>query len=440
MIRIIFVSLLLLDIFIVVFFSGKPRTGMEAMGIEFICIFLGILHVVLAIILANLSLVMAGKKFFLWFSILSFFVVFPALGGPLGINTRVVHKYKMTVARITDPGHADLCKALENDLDPKVFKEFLDKDNNVCEPCFFKRDYFKQNNNGYIPLNYILKSGFPSYEDGNKKSRFKASRQKIAMLLEAGADPNQKGVGKHGSHPLRKAIATGDIETIELLLNAGADTEHIRHGKSVIFSVSENRCNESDTKYSAIVNKLATAGANVNFALIPGESPLAHAVHARCLMKVRTLINVGADINIYLGNGESLIRQTVSWREDDLALLKILLDGGANPDMQDQNKYGDTPLIQAATIGNFSAVNALLSAGADPNIANKKGNTPLHRIVSAHSSYDPLSIIHALSEAGADLNLCDNKGRSALGIAKRLKRVEVIQFLQDQIAAKSAFQ
>jgi len=53
--------------------------------------------------------------------------------------------------------------------------------------------------------------------------------------------------------------------------------------------------------------------------------------------------------------------------------LQMLLDAGANPNVR--NKLGGTPLMWAASYGQNEAVQLLLSKGADPRIKDADGVT-----------------------------------------------------------------
>ena len=63
------------------------------------------------------------------------------------------------------------------------------------------------------------------------------------------------------------------------------------------------------------------------------------------------------------------------------------------------NRYGVTPLHEAATIGNAAIVNALLRAGADANAAYGEGETPLMMAARTGS----VESVKLLLEAGADV-------------------------------------
>ena len=96
----------------------------------------------------------------------------------------------------------------------------------------------------------------------------------------------------------------------------------------------------------------------------------------------------------------------------DLTWIRFLLQEGANPNIADNN--GRTPLIVAAELGFVEGVEALINGGARVDIANSTGETPLIAAVHARN----IDLIIALLEAGADPDLGDNSGRSARDYAE----------------------
>lgn len=104
-------------------------------------------------------------------------------------------------------------------------------------------------------------------------------------------------------------------------------------------------------------------------------------------------------------SGETGLHITVERR--DLTWTRFLLQEGANPNIADNR--GRTPLIAAAELNFIEGVQALVDAGARLDIANETGETPLIAAVHARN----VDLIEVLVKAGADPDRADNAGRSA---------------------------
>ncbi|TXG94234.1 MAG: ankyrin repeat domain-containing protein [Rhodocyclaceae bacterium] len=115
----------------------------------------------------------------------------------------------------------------------------------------------------------------------------------------------------------------------------------------------------------------------------------------------------------------------------DLLWTQFMLQRGANPNIGD--KHGVTPLVVAARLSFVDGVNALIDAGARVNDANDTGETPL---ISAVHQKD-IGIMRALLKAGADADRPDNSGRSARDYA-RLQGENSATLTEIQARAKPA--
>lgn len=180
----------------------------------------------------------------------------------------------------------------------------------------------------------------------------------IATLLKAGADLDAKGY--NGMSVLFKAAMYGNPDVIDLLLKAGADV----NGRSI------NNCTAlqgaaSWNRNVEVINALLKAGARVNDR---GHCSPLHAAAGgpqKDPEVITTLIKAGADVN-----GRDL-----------------------------RGRYGDTPLIEAATSvwPRPAIVTALVAAGADPMARNYKGKTALQ--LAKENEYDPAQrLLAAFSE------------------------------------------
>ncbi len=106
-----------------------------------------------------------------------------------------------------------------------------------------------------------------------------------------------------------------------------------------------------------------------------------------------------------LTSGESALHIVIQ-RRDEL-WTKFLLEHGANPNLAD--KSGITPLSLAVSLGFVEGVERLLKAGARVEVSNAAGETPL---ISAVHRRD-MAVIRLLLKNGASADKTDNSGRSA---------------------------
>lgn len=160
------------------------------------------------------------------------------------------------------------------------------------------------------------------------------------MLKDDRAHVNLKGPG--GSTPLMYAALYGDADCVRRLLADGADP---------------NIKNES------------------------GATALMWATDS--LEKTQMLVEHGADVNAVSEFGRTPLL-IAAGRSGSSAVLKVLLDHGANPNAHSVSLLGAmTPLAEAAFAGDDAAVKMLLDRGADLKAA---GENPLALAILAHCS------------------------------------------------------
>lgn len=131
------------------------------------------------------------------------------------------------------------------------------------------------------------------------------------------------------------------------------------------------------------------------------------------LARMQELIDAGADVDeVSTARGTSgLTPLMISVRDGSSEPAALLLSAGANPNLADG--AGRTVLFVAAEKNDLDLVELLLEAGADPAATASGGRTPL---MSASGSDEP-SITILLLNAGANVQARDATGRTAHDLA-----------------------
>ena len=150
------------------------------------------------------------------------------------------------------------------------------------------------------------------------------------------------------------------------------------------------------------------------------------ALQSKQMAIVDLLIDSGYEINlrdwyVLVGQGPK--------RFD--TLVKGFLAKGWDINARQKHRRGLwTPLHWVAQRGLTNGIACLLANGADPNVTDDKGQTPLHFIAQKGVGKNQVEL---LIEHGADLNARDDTGQMPLDYAKKAKRKTVATFLTELV-------
>jgi ankyrin repeat protein len=199
-------------------------------------------------------------------------------------------------------------------------------------------------------------------------------------LLDAGISPNT--MTKKGKSALLIAAESGQIEVMNVLLNAGADIDIVHEdNKTTLMQLVTKKTTPHNR---AVIEYLVSHGANINIQDSKwGYTALHWSIVSGQIENLQILLQDGADANILSFNKLPPLLEAT--QRDQVSAIRILVQFGAL--LNAQNAKGNTALHDCAQPftspdsqyiqGKLEAVKTLLEAGADPYIENKSKKIPL---------------------------------------------------------------
>ncbi|RNF07700.1 ankyrin [Trypanosoma rangeli] len=177
------------------------------------------------------------------------------------------------------------------------------------------------------------------------------------------------------------------------------------------------------TKDLTLLRRLIAAKRDVNTRGERNRTPLHLCVWDNYVDGARVLLEAGADINLLDDLHDTPF--LLAGAEGRVEIMKYMLKY-AKPDLTLRNRYGGSALIPACERGHVEMVNLLIKAGVNVDQVNDFGWTGLLEVLElGGDDMDHVDITKALIAAGADVNLTDKEGRTPLYVAKKhnLKRI-----------------
>jgi ankyrin repeat protein len=206
---------------------------------------------------------------------------------------------------------------------------------------------------------------------------------------------------------------------------------------SVLMAVSSNAQSGRDHALIAAaesgnlanVERLIREGASMKARDARGRTALLAATRNDHVAIARALIAAGADVNAKDDIDDS--PYLYAGAEGRIEILKMTLAAGA--DLKSTNRYGGTALIPAAHHGHPEAVRILLGTAIDKDHVNKLGWTALlEAVILGDGGATHTEIVRLLVEAGANVNLADRDGVTPLAHAKRRGFGEMARILESR--------
>jgi uncharacterized protein len=179
----------------------------------------------------------------------------------------------------------------------------------------------------------------------------------------------------------------------------------------------------------AAIETLVKDGEKTNLQDSRSRTPLHVAVYMKQHAAARALLKLGANPNSLEIDRYDIV--TIAAVANDLEMLKLALDGGASA-KNITSRYDGTALIAAAHLGHAEVVQILIAAKAPLNHVNNLGWTALmEAVVLGNGGANHTATLRALVEAGADVNIADRQGITPLQHARRRGYVEMARILEN---------
>ena len=182
------------------------------------------------------------------------------------------------------------------------------------------------------------------------------------------------------------------------------------------------------TGNAAKIDKLAAAKADINARDPHGRTPLHVAAFAKQREAIRALAKAGASLDLLEHDRYDAV--TIASVADDEETLRVLLSLGASA-KQVTSRYDGTALIAAAHLGHDGVVRQLIAAGAPlDHVNNLHWTAVIEAIVLGDGGPRHQATLKALIDAGANLQLKDRQGNTPLQLARSRSHAEMVRMLE----------
>ncbi|AWP11304.1 putative ankyrin-1-like [Scophthalmus maximus] len=257
----------------------------------------------------------------------------------------------------------------------------------------------------------LIKVGAPIYslDIHNKTPIHSAAENEHRDVVKALVKEEAKQSEGHAQHTyLHRAAMEDNWRLAELLLQSGAAANARNHQNKTALFYAVTRSNEET------VTALLNAGAEVDCDVVNEAIKL----------------NQESILNLLLANARGALSEEAlgsalfsAVRQNQHGMVTALTDSGANVNMCDERGY--TPLLLSAELGHSEVFRVLVAKQAKTDATLSDRSSALH--LAVHSSCVP--IVQTLLEKGLDPNIPGPKAQNPLHLAAQSNRSELVGLL-----------
>lgn len=244
--------------------------------------------------------------------------------------------------------------------------------------------------NGELPLHFAVRCD---------------KKDVVMALLANGADPEQKDFQQlsaidHAVLMKNEGMLASilgqkigkDLQEIQEQIKCRGSASHVNQLKSKIQKKQTvDVANLSPLNRAAYLGDVdafvKSSNQNINQLDSKGLAPIHYAILGNQTAALNKLIELGSSVKIY-HDGDSLLHFAAAGKSQ--TILNKLISTGI--DLNQKNIFGETALHYASANENLAVVELLVKAGANPQLLDNSGMSPLALIGASAYQRDPLSL------------------------------------------------
>ena len=267
----------------------------------------------------------------------------------------------------------------------------------------------------------------------------------VKCLIDFEADVNAKDV--YGQTPLHVATAVGSLNCVNLLIGNEADIDCVdNQGQTALYLGALNQQKKPFKELLKQGSKVHTKAADLSSVMSIIQSGTDRALKS-CLKKYeengsffdmmlflgifrenKALVEKAIEKGIHLKELKIGGKNALEWALEfgNIELIDLIYRNNATKSKEIKKNIGHSSLIKSIIQNNISDLKLLLKAGAD---ANGQDEGTKHSVLHYACVIGNIKAIQVLIENGANINIQNIKGRTPLFIARQMQQYEVEKLL-----------